>query len=30
VLPEAYRREDIAVAVARELQWVLEQLGVRL
>jgi len=30
VLPEAYRREDIAVAVARELHWVLEQLGVRL
>jgi sugar phosphate isomerase/epimerase len=30
VLPEAYRKEDIAVAVARELHWVLEQLGVRL
>jgi len=30
VLPEAYRREDIAVAVARELHWVLEQLGVSL
>ena len=30
VLPEAYRQEDIAVAVARELHWVLDQLGVRL
>ena len=30
VLPEAYRKEDIAVAVARELHWVLDQLGVRL
>ena len=29
VLPEAYRREDIAAAVARELCWVLDQLGVR-
>ena len=29
VLPEAFRREDIAVAVARELRWVLDQLGVR-
>jgi sugar phosphate isomerase/epimerase len=29
VLPEAYRREDIAAAVARELRWVLDQLGVR-
>jgi sugar phosphate isomerase/epimerase len=29
VLPEAYRREDIATAVARELRWVLDQLGVR-
>jgi hypothetical protein len=27
VLPEAFRREDIAIAVARELRWVLEQLG---
>ena len=24
VLPEAYRREDVASAVARELEWVLE------
>jgi sugar phosphate isomerase/epimerase len=30
VLPEAFRREDIAVAVARELTWALDQLGVRL
>jgi sugar phosphate isomerase/epimerase len=30
VLPEAFRREDIAVAVARELRWVLGELGVRL
>ena len=29
VLPEAFRREDIAAAVARELRWVLDQLGVR-
>ena len=29
VLPEEYRREDIAAAVARELRWVLDQLGVR-
>jgi hypothetical protein len=29
VLPEAYRREDIASAVARELRWVLAELGVR-
>jgi hypothetical protein len=28
VLPEAYRREDIASAVARELRWVLTELGV--
>ena len=27
VLPEEYRREDIAAAVARELRWVLDQLG---
>jgi sugar phosphate isomerase/epimerase len=27
VLPEAYRREDIAAAVARELRWVLTELG---
>jgi hypothetical protein len=27
VLPEAYRREDIAVAVARELRWVLGELA---
>jgi sugar phosphate isomerase/epimerase len=30
VLPEAYRREDIASAVSRELHWVLGELGVRL
>jgi sugar phosphate isomerase/epimerase len=30
VLPEEYRREDIASAVARELHWVLAELGVRL
>jgi sugar phosphate isomerase/epimerase len=30
VLPEAFRREDIASAVARELRWVLDELGVRL
>jgi hypothetical protein len=30
VLPEEYRREDIASAVARELRWVLGELGVRL
>jgi sugar phosphate isomerase/epimerase len=30
VLPEAFRREDIASAVARELGWVLAELGVRL
>jgi sugar phosphate isomerase/epimerase len=30
VLPEAFRREDIAAAVARELRWVLAELGVRL
>jgi sugar phosphate isomerase/epimerase len=29
VLPEAYRQEDIASAVSRELRWVLDQLGVR-
>ena len=29
VLPEAYRREDIASAVARELRWVLAELGVK-
>jgi sugar phosphate isomerase/epimerase len=28
VLPEAFRREDIASAVARELRWVLDELGV--
>lgn len=27
VLPEAFRQEDIAVAVARELRWVLGELG---
>jgi sugar phosphate isomerase/epimerase len=27
VLPEAFRREDIAAAVARELRWVLDELG---
>jgi sugar phosphate isomerase/epimerase len=30
VLPEAYRRESIVAAVARELRWVLAELGVRL
>ena len=29
VLPEDYRREDIASAVARELHWVLAELGVK-
>jgi hypothetical protein len=29
VLPEEYRREDIASAVARELRWVLAELGVK-
>ena len=28
-LPEDYRREDIASAVARELHWVLAELGVK-
>jgi sugar phosphate isomerase/epimerase len=27
VLPDAYRREDIVTAVARELRWVLDELG---